>query len=137
MKTLVIYYSFTGKSRKIAEDIAKKESANLVEIKERNKRSKLSAFLFGSLAARKQKQIEISPLNCNFSAHKRIIIVMPIWAGYPAPVLNNIINLLPKGKEIELVLTSASGSSKASTEKTKALIAAKGCKVIKYTDTKA
>lgn len=136
MKTLVIYYSFTGKARKAAEGLAKKENAELIEVKEKNPRSKFNAYVFGSLAAIRQKSAEISRLDCDLSLFEKIIIVMPIWAGHPAPAMNNIINLLPDGKEIELVFTSGSGNSSGSAEKTKALIAAKGCKVTKYTDIK-
>jgi hypothetical protein len=62
---------------------------------------------------------------------------MPIWAGYPAPPMNNIINALPSGKEIEAVMTSGSGNSGGSAEKTKKLITDKGCKVNKYLDIKS
>lgn len=137
MKTLVIYYSYTGKTRKAAEDLAKKESADLIEVKEQKPRSKFNAYVFGSFAAMGQKQAEIMPLHCDFSLFEKIIIVMPIWAGYPAPAMNNIIGLLPSGKEIELVFTSGSGKSSGSAEKTKALITAKGCAVTNYTDIKA
>jgi flavodoxin len=137
MKTLVIYYSYTGKTKRIAEDLAKKESADLIEVKEKKPRSKFNAYVFGSFAARGQKQAELQPFSSDFSAYDKIIIAMPIWAGYPAPAMNTIISLLPKDKKIELIMTSGSGSSQSTSEKTKALIEAKGCTVIKYEDIKA
>lgn len=137
MKTLVIYYSYTGKTKKIAEGLAKKESADMIEVKEKKTRSKFSAYVFGSLAARGQKQTALQPFDADFSAYDKIIIAMPIWAGYPAPAMNNIISLLPKGKKIELIMTYGSGNSKSTSEKTKALIEAKGCDIVKYEDIKA
>lgn len=136
MKTLVIYYSYTGKTKRIAEDTAKKVNADIIELKEKKSRSKFNAYLFGSFAARGQKQAELQHFDPDFSAYDKIIISMPIWAGYPAPPINNIINLLPEGKQIELIMTSGSGSSKGSSDKTKALIEARGCNVVNYKDIK-
>lgn len=136
MKTLVIWYSYTGKTKQIAEDLAKKESADLVEVKEKKSRSKFNAYVFGSLAARGRKPADLQDFTCNFSHYEKIIVAMPIWAGYPAPPMNNIISLLPRGKAVELMMTSGSGSSKGTSEETKSLIVAKGCSVTKYEDIK-
>lgn len=136
MKTLTIYYSYTGKTKKIAESAAKQEAADLIEVREKNTRSKFNAYVFGSLAARRQKQSDLQPFNADFSVYDKIIIAMPIWAGYPAPAMNTIINLLPKGKNVALIMTSGSGSSKGTSEKTKSLIAAKACDVVSYQDVK-
>lgn len=137
MKTLIIFYSFTGKTRKIATDLAEKENADIIEVKETKKRSTVGAYIFGSFAAMRQKSTEIEDLPCDFSGYDKIIIAMPIWAGFPAPAMNNIISFLPADKEIELIMTSGSGNSSSSEEKTKALIAKKGCHVVKYQDIKS
>lgn len=65
-----------------------------------------------------------------------MIVAVPIWAGFPSTPFNNILELLPEGKEIELILTSGSGNSKGSKEKTISLAKQKNIKVIKYTDVK-
>ena len=108
MKTLIIYYSYTGKTRAIAEELAKKESADIVEVKEKKTRSKFNAYVFGCFAAMRQKKADLEPFNIDFSVYKKIIIAMPIWAGSPAPPFNNIIELLPNDKTIELIMTSGS-----------------------------
>ena len=137
MKTLVVYYSYTGKTKKIAQDLAKEKGAEIIELQEKAKRSKFNAYVFGSMAARGQKSVELQNDKIDFSAFDSIVIAMPIWAGYPAPAINNIIQALPGGKKIELIMISGSGSSKGSAEKTKALIEAKGCSVEKYQDIKS
>ena len=137
MKTLVIYYSYTGKTRAVAERIANESAADIIELKDSVPRSKLSAYLRGSFEARGQKKAVLQPFDTDFPAYDKIVIAMPIWAGYPAPAINNVIAALPNGKAVELVMTSGSGSSKDSTEKTKALIAARGCEVVKYQDIKS
>ena len=134
MKTLIIYYSYTGKTREIAENIAKNEDADIIEVKEIKKRSTFNAYIFGSFAARKQQKAELLDFNSDFSPYNKIIIAMPIWAGYPAPAINNIIDLVPRGKEVELIMVSGGGGSKGSCEKTKALVEEKGAIVVEYKD---
>ena len=136
MKTLVVYYSYTGKTRLVAERRAKEVAADILELKEKTRRSKFNAYFFGCIAARKQKLAELQDFTTDLPSYNKIIIAMPIWAGYPAPAINNIINSLPPGKEIELIMTSGSGNSKGSRNKIKTMIEAKECRVVSYTDLK-
>ncbi|WP_394922592.1 flavodoxin family protein [uncultured Robinsoniella sp.] len=136
MKTAIIYYSYTGKTKKLAEKKVRKDNADLIEIKEKNRRSTVGAYVVGSLAARRQKKAEIETVFADFSDYDRLIIMVPLWAGFPAPAFNNILELIPPGKEIELIITSGSGNSSASKEKTIALSTTKKVRVVKYQDVK-
>jgi flavodoxin len=136
MKTLIIYYSYTGKTRTIAEELAKKESADIVEVKEKKKRSKFNAYIIGSFTAMRQKKADLESFNIDFSEYEKIIIAMPIWAGFPAPAFNNVVELLPNDKTVELIMTSGSGKSTGSAEKSKELVTLRKCTVVKYRDIK-
>ena len=136
MKTLVIYYSYTGKTKQIANDIAKKEEADLIEVKDSKPHSKASTYIAGSFKAMRKKEAKLQEYECDFSSYDKIIIAMPLWAGFPAPPMNYIIKSLPKGKEVVAIITSGSGSSSTSAEDTKRRITDKGCKVVKYLDIK-
>lgn len=136
MKTAVIFYSFTGKTRKLAEREAEKEAADLIEIKECRRRSIIGAYVGGSLAARRQRKTEIEAFTINLSEYDRIIVAVPLWAGFPAPAFNNMLEVIPEGKEIRMIVTSGSGNSSGSKEKTIALAAQKGIHVIEYQDIK-
>lgn len=136
MKTAVLYYSYTGKTRALAKKRAGEEGAELIEVRERKPRSTLGAYVMGSLAARRRKKAEILPVSHDLSVFDRFLILIPLWAGFPAPPFNNMLDLLPKGSEVELVITSGSGNSGGSKEKTIALAAAKGIKIVKYQDVK-
>lgn len=136
MKIIVIFYSYTGHTRKIAQDMASKENADIYEIKERKLRNKFNAYVFGSFQAMKQKKADIAPINIDLQLYDKIIIMMPIWAGFPAPSINNVIEILPAGKEVEVISISASGSSRCS-EKIKNDIQSKVGKTINYIDIKA
>ena len=136
MKTVILYYSFSGKTKKLAIKKANELGADIEEITEVKKSSMLKAFTVGAFMAIKRKKAEIQPVTSVLSGYDQIIIMAPVWANKPAPAFNNIIEHLPSGKKIELFLTSGSGKTKGSTEGTKALVAARGCEVTGYTDIK-
>lgn len=137
MKTLVIFYSYTGKTRELASKKAAETGADIIEVKERKKRSKFNAYVVGCFQAMKQKKAIIEPIDTDLNAYEKIIILMPIWAGHPAPAFNNIIEILPAGRQVELIMTSGSGNSGSSAEKIKAMIKVRGCEVVKYIDVKS
>jgi hypothetical protein len=141
MSTIVIYYSYTGNTKKYAEDLANEcdslcgENADILELQYAKPLSKPKAYALGSFAAMRRKCAELKPLGCDLAKYDKIIIAMPIWASHPAPPINNVIAALPSGKDVELIMISASGNS-GNADKTKALIEAKGCTVTKYADVK-
>lgn len=117
MKTLVIYYSFSGHTAKIAKKKAEKIGADLIEVKEAKKRSKLSAYTKGCRAAMKQKKVELAPFVADFDAYDKIYIGAPVWAGYPAPAINTLLDMIPEGKSIYMFLVSKSGQSSENCKK--------------------
>jgi flavodoxin len=137
MKTLILFYSFSGKTKKLASEKAMETGADIEEIFEVKKMSMFKAFTSGIYRAVKHKTTKIQPIKSELNSYEKIIIMMPVWASNPAPAFNNIIEQLPSGKKIELIMNSAGGGTEKSAESTKAVITAKGCEVIEYTDVKA
>lgn len=137
MKTLIVYFSLSGKTRQIATELAEKESADIIEVKEKKPYSILTAYILGAHAAMKQKIVEIEELKCDLSAYDKIILASPIWAGFPAPPMNTVITMLPAGKDVAFVLTSGSGDSSKRAPKIKDLVTKQGCRVVGYTDIKS
>lgn len=134
-KTIILYYSFTGNSRKEAEKLAQSNpEAVLCEIKEKRKRTMLTAFLFGCPKAMHRRAVPIQPLAYDLSAFERILIVSPIWAGYPVPAFQAVMDQLPAKKEVGLYFCSGGGEEPKSEAGTKELIASKGCQLIEYKD---
>lgn len=131
-----MYYSFTGHTKEMAEKQAKKYNADLVEVKESKKRSKLSAYLAGCVQARKQNSTKIDEVNVDFSNYDHIIIGAPIWWGFPAPAFNSIVNVIPSGKEVDLFFLSGSGSTAKTRNKIKKVLSGRNLKVLKYMDLK-
>jgi len=139
MKTLVIYYSFKGSTKKEAERIAQElGDADLCEVKESKKRNLFTSFVPGIFQAAGRKPTKIKPPELDFNLYNKIIIGAPIWASHPAPAWNSIVELLPEGKnfEVELFMVSQSGDSSASAQGSREIIEKKGCTVVGYRDVK-
>jgi flavodoxin len=92
MKSLVAYYSLTGKTKLVAEAIAEIMGATLVEIRETKPR-KLGplVYLLGGFAATINRGSKINPIDVDLKQHDRILIGSPIWNSRPAPAINSFI----------------------------------------------
>ena len=137
MKTLVVYYSFSGHCKKYAEELAAAQDLDLLELRDEKKMNMLRAFYPGCPNAMKRAPARLADFAYNWPDYDELVFVVPVWAGCPAPALNNCIAVLPQGKEVTLVLLSGSGSSAKSREGTIALVESRGCTVSEYRDVKA
>jgi flavodoxin len=128
MATAVIYYTFGGSCMKEAERFAKEENADCYRVMEAKDRSVLNSVVKGCPEARKRKKADIVPMDIDFSRYQKVIVGCPIWAGYPAPAFNNIIEMIPAGTEVDLYFCSAGGNN-GSDAGTRKFLEDKGCRV--------
>lgn len=112
MVTLVAYYSFSGRTHYEAKRMAEKLGAELYEVREQRHRSMLSLYFAGPAQARRRTFVYIEPFALNLEEYDKIVIMSPIWGGWPAPAFNSIVRELPVGKEVEIYLTSDSGKAR-------------------------
>ncbi len=136
MSTLVIFYSFSGKTKRIASDLAKKENADLFEVKAKKPYNIFTAFLKGAPAAMKQKHTEVADIKCDFSRYDKVIALAPVWGGFPAPPFNAFLRKIPKGKEVGIIMVSGGGTTKDS-QKIIEFAKGLGLNVTEYKDIKA
>jgi flavodoxin len=136
MKTLVIFYSYTGKTKRLAEELAAKETADIAEILDERKPGKIRAYVAGCFAAIQGKTWPIKPLSTDLPAYDRLILLAPVWAGNPPPAFNAALKQLPDNKTIAVKMVSASGES-ACRERIESICQAKGCTVESFEDIKA
>jgi hypothetical protein len=134
MKTVILYYTFGGSTKKEAERLAEKLNAPVHRVKEARNRSLFSSFIPGGSTAMHRRAVPILPPAVGLQDYDRIIIGCPIWAGYPAPAFNSIVELLPAGKEVEIFLCSGGGKTPRSEAGTKEIIKNKGCTLVSYRD---
>jgi len=111
MKKLIIFYSYSGNTKAIAEALAAKESSEIEEIKEIKRRGKFRAYTAGIFASIKGKAWPIQPLNADLAEYDHLILLSPIWASNPPPAINALLEILPEGKTISIKMVSGSGKS--------------------------
>ena len=136
MNTLVLFYSYSGKTKAVAEELAQKESAAIVEIKDAKRPGIFKAFTAGCPSAMKGKSWAIQPLAVNLAEYARLILLAPIWASNPPPAFNAILDQLPSGKTVAVKMVSASGKSKCR-ERLDAVIQSRGSILESFEDIKA
>lgn len=85
MKILVVYYSRSGVTRLVAENIAKTIGADVEEIEDRENRRGVSGFLRCGYEAMFNKLTKIGELKADVSAYDLVVVGSPIWAGRLAP----------------------------------------------------
>ncbi len=91
MKSLVVYYSMTGKTRLVAQAIAEVLNATLLEIEERRPIPMPFVYLSGSFRAFMNRGSKIEPVDVDLKQYERIFIGSPMWAYRPAPAINSFI----------------------------------------------
>jgi flavodoxin len=92
MKSLVVYYSLTGKTKLVARVIAEALNATLVEIKETKPRKPGPfVYLTGGAAAFMNRGSKINPIDVDLKQYERIFIGSPNWGSRPAPAINSFI----------------------------------------------
>ncbi len=91
MKSLVVYYSLTDKTRLVAQVMAETLNATLVEIEERKHIPMPFVYLSGGFAAFTNRGSKINPVDIDLKQYARIFIGSPTWASRPAPAVNSFI----------------------------------------------
>lgn len=90
MKTLVIYYSFEGNTKLIAESIAKTVGADILELKSKNETSPkgFSKYFWGGKQVLQKTKPDLLPFDKNPVDYDVLFIGTPVWAWSYTPVLN-------------------------------------------------
>ena len=89
MKSLVVYYSRSGKTEDIAGIIAKKLGSEIEEIDDHKNRKGLLGFISSGNEAYLQKAIPIEKLKKDPAQYELTIVGTPIWAGnMSTPILS-------------------------------------------------
>ncbi|UWO26354.1 flavodoxin family protein [Marvinbryantia formatexigens] len=94
MKTLIIYYSYGGNTRRIAEMIQKRTGGDIAEIET----VKPYTGSYDSVVNQGQREVnsgympEIQPLTADVQKYDRIILGSPVWWYTFAPAMKTFLN---------------------------------------------
>ncbi|MDR2873428.1 MAG: flavodoxin [Methanobrevibacter sp.] len=115
MKTLILYYSESGKSEVVAKTLSSQLFGDLIRIKDLKVRKGFKSKLTSSIDAFRESKTEISPSKIDLKDYDLIYIGTPVWASKPTPAIITAIDKFDfRRKEIILFATMRiSGGEKA------------------------
>lgn len=110
--THILYYSWSGKTRACAENVAQMLQCSITEIKETLPRKKsILGFLKSGYEASRLKTSEIRTLPA--LEEDQIILAYPIWAGKIPPAVNTALRTLDFKDRRVLVINTMGGKPKS------------------------
>jgi flavodoxin len=81
MKTLVVYYSRTGNTKMISEDISGSLKCDIEEIVDKEKRGGIIGYIKSGYEASRNKLSVIEDPKHDLSQYELLIVGTPVWAG--------------------------------------------------------
>jgi flavodoxin len=115
MKTLVVYYSRSGHSKKVAEAISNAFKCDIEELKDTKKRSGILGWIFAGRDGSMKNLTKLNDVTKDIRVYDLIIIGGPIWAwNVCAPVRTFLTNYGDQIKSAAFFCTQAgSGAENA------------------------
>lgn len=106
MKVLVVFYSRSGQTKKVAENLANNLKSDMEEIIDLTDRSGIKGWLLGGRDAMKGSLTEIK-VTKNPKNYDLVIIGTPIWAGKEVPAVKSYVAKFKKEIKNLVVFSTA------------------------------
>lgn len=111
MRTLIVYYSRSGRTKLAAEEIAEVLDADTHRIEQEKEWWGPLVYLSGSFASLREKCPKIKDIDLNLEGYDLVLLAAPVWAGKAAPAMNTFISRTDfTGKNVALLVTMGSTS---------------------------
>jgi len=105
MSTSIIYFSRTGRTKEISNELANQMEGSVYELKDDKNWNGFIGFIKAGFYASSDKDVNIT-YDPSCLASDQLIILSPIWAGVPTPAVRKFINEI-QHDHMTLVLTNA------------------------------
>ncbi|MDD1719579.1 MAG: ArsR family transcriptional regulator [Methanoregulaceae archaeon] len=131
MKICIIYHSYSGITRGVAEKLKASCGGDLVEVKPRKDYTTLTAYTLGCRRAMKREADPVHPDSIDVSSYDIIVIGTPVWAWKATPVINGAIAALEGSEEKSAVIFVTCGGKPGETIPVlKEALSAKGVRIV-------
>lgn len=108
MKTLVVYYSRSGRTRRAAERLAAALGADREEIQDLENHQGLIGFFKAGHQGMSGKSAQIGPVKADVGAYDLVVVGTPVWAGrMSSPVRAFLTQYGSRIKHVAYLLTRA------------------------------
>jgi len=115
MKISIIFHSYSGITRGVAEKIQAACGGDLIEVSPKTPYNKITAYTTGSMRARREEADPVEPGEIDLASADLIVIGTPVWFWKTTPVTNGAINALRNGEGKKAVLFATCGSKAGET----------------------
>ena len=115
MKLSIIYNSYSGTTRGVAEQVSAACGGKLVEVKSNEYSSRITAYTIGCYRAMKGKSDRIEPATIDVSQDDLIVIGTPVWAGRATPAINATVAALTGCSGKKAVIYATCGGNERET----------------------
>lgn len=109
MKSIVIYYSRSGNTKFVAQEIAENMGSDLKELIDKKNRNGIWGYFWGGHNAIMKVKTEIEELNLDLSQYDIIFLGCPNWAANMPPAIRTFLDRVDlKDKKLVLFCTQDS-----------------------------
>lgn len=115
MKPCIIYHSYSGNTRSVAEQLHSACGGDLIEVKSRKHYNKLTVYPVGGMRARLGECDPIDPETIDISGCDLLVIGSPVWSLRPTPAINAALAALTGGAGKQAVTFSTCGEKAGKT----------------------
>jgi len=81
VKALVVYYSRTGNTRTVGQEIAAALGADVEELKDGKNRAGPIGFLLSGMEAKRKTPVQLEELTHNPTEYHVVVVGSPVWAN--------------------------------------------------------
>jgi flavodoxin len=135
MSELVLFYSYSGNTKKVAEKFSQDNNFDICEVIDKKRPNKFIVFIVGIPKVMKGSGFKINPLTVKFEDYDIINIFSPVWGDHITPSMVSALKLIPKGTKVKLFMVSMSGKSGKDSQSKR--IEDLGLEIVGYEDIKS
>jgi hypothetical protein len=107
---LVAYYSLTGNTERVAQDIAARLNAELERISDKKNRSGFWGYLRAAFDSMRESPAEIADIRKDPGNYALIVVGTPVWAGKMTPAVRAYLRMT-RGALNEVAFFTTSGDT--------------------------
>jgi flavodoxin len=115
MKVSIMYNSYSGNTRSVAERVSAACGGKLIEVISKEYSSRLTAYTIGCYRAMKGMCDRIEPAVIDVSSDDLIVIGTPVWAGKATPAINAAVAALVGCEGKKAVIFATCGGNERET----------------------
>ena len=131
MKTIVLYYSRTRKTAKVAKTLTEEIGADSIEIIDLKDRMGAIKYFTSAIDALRENKTNIKPDEIDLTGYDLVYIGTPTWGGKPAPAIVTMIDKCDlKDKNVILFSTMGNSGGENAINRMKEKIEARGGRTV-------